>query len=159
MNNVEDPTKNAAAPEGAVDPARAAHEAYKQQHDERAWAMLCHLAVFSSVIIPFGHIFGPLIVWMVKKEQYPLVEDQGRESLNFQISMTIYTVIILIVFIAALLSFIAGDYDARFPVSLILAIGAFILLGIVNLVLIIIAAVRAYKGEKYRYPLLIHFIS
>ncbi|MBE0644474.1 MAG: DUF4870 domain-containing protein [Bacteroidetes bacterium] len=153
MNNVEDPTLL------SDDPAAAAHESYKKEQDERSWAMLCHLAVFSSVIIPFGHIIGPLVVWMVKKEQFPLVADQGRESLNFQISMTIYTVIILIVFVVSLLGFIAGDYHEKFPTPLILSSASFLVLGLVNLVMVIIAAVRAYKGERYRYPLSIHFVS
>ncbi len=159
MKNVEEPANDPDVPATNEDPDRIAHEAYKKEHDERAWGMLCHLAVFSSAVIPFGHILGPLIVWMVKKEQYPLVEDQGRESLNFQISMTIYAVIILIVFVASLLGVIAGDYHDEFPATLILAGAALLILALLNFVFIIIAAIRAYRGEKYRYPLSIHFVS
>ena len=54
--------------------------------DERMWAMFCHLS-------SFAHIFGPLIIWLIKREEMPLVDDQGREALNFQISITIYALI------------------------------------------------------------------
>jgi len=141
------------------EPALSEHERYKRQQDERGWAMSCHIAVLAAAILPFGHILGPLVVWLVKKDQYPLVNDQGKESVNFQITMTIFAVILLIVFVVSLLSFIAGDYEAEFPVSLLLSIAAMLLLGIINLVLIVIAAVRSYRGEKYRYPLSIRFIS
>ena len=67
----------------------ASHQAYKRRHDEKAWAMLCHLSVFSSFLIPFGNILGPLIVWLIKHEEFALVDDQGKESLNSQISSTV----------------------------------------------------------------------
>jgi len=57
----------------------------------RNWAMGCHLAVLAVYMgIPFGNILGPLIIWLVKKDEFPLVDEQGKESLNFQISMLIY---------------------------------------------------------------------
>jgi len=53
--------------------------------------MLCHLTALLGIIgIPFGNIVGPLIIWLLKKNVYPFVNEQGKESLNFQISMTIY---------------------------------------------------------------------
>ena len=57
--------------------------------DERMWGMFCHLAALAGFIIPFGNIIGPLIVWQIKKEEFPFVEDQGKESLKFQISIFI----------------------------------------------------------------------
>ena len=57
--------------------------------DERTWAMLCHFSAFSGLIFPFGNFLAPLIIWLIKKEEMPFVEDQGKEVLNFQISMTI----------------------------------------------------------------------
>ena len=61
--------------------------------DERTWAMLCHFSTYIGFIFPFGNIIVPLIIWLSKREDLPLVEDQGREVLNFQISMTIYFII------------------------------------------------------------------
>ena len=55
--------------------------------------MLCHLSSLAGSVIPFGNIVGPLVVWLIKKDEYAFVDDQGKESLNFQISITIYTVV------------------------------------------------------------------
>ena len=108
----------------------------------RNWAMLCHLTAFVAFIgIPFGHIIGPLVVWLIRRDEYPFVDDQGKESLNFQISMTIYGIISLI------LCFIFVGY------ILLLA------LAIADLVLVILATVSASNGNAYRYPLTIRFIK
>jgi hypothetical protein len=113
----------------------------KKKEDERTWAMLCHLSAFSMFVIPFGNIIGPLVFWLIKKEEYKLVADQGKESLNFQISMTLYLMI-------------AGIF------SLILVGIPFLIgLAIFDIVAIILAAVEANKGKKYRYPLSIKFIK
>jgi len=108
---------------------------------ERTWGMLSHLAALAGFIIPLGNIIGPLVIWLIKKDESPFVDDQGKESLNFQISITIYCIV------AALL--------------ILIVIGIFLLigLGILAIVLIIVAAVKANSGEKYRYPLSIKFIK
>lgn len=110
--------------------------------DARNWGMLCHLAALCAFIgIPFGHILGPLLVWLIKKDEYPLVEEQGKEALNFQISMTIYTII-------------SG-------VLIFVAIGIILLpaLLVLNIALTIIAAVKTSEGETYRYPLTIRLLQ
>ena len=108
----------------------------------RNWGMFCHLSALSGFVgVPFGNLLGPLIIWLVKKNDFPFVDEQGKESLNFQISMTIYGLV------SALLAFVV--------------IG-FFLLGIVavaDLVLIIIASVKTSNGESYRYPVTIRFIK
>jgi uncharacterized protein len=75
--------------------------------------MLCHLTALLGIIgIPFGNIVGPLIIRLLKKNVYPFVNEQGKESLNFQISMTIYALaaalLILIKIWFFLLFIIAG---------------------------------------------------
>lgn len=136
-----------------------AHEAYKKKSDERSWAMLCHLSVMAAAIIPFGHIFGPLIVWLVKRDEYALVDDQGKESLNFQISLTIYTIILTVVIIVSALGLAAGDNESSVLLTLIAAGIGLLLIGLMGLIFMIIASVKAYQGERYRYPLSIRFIS
>ena len=107
--------------------------------DERTWAMLCHLSTFASFIgVPFGNILGPLIAWLIKKDEYPLVDDQGKEALNFQISVTIYSIVCVIFIITIPLLFVLFIFD---------------------IVVTIIAALRANAGERYRYPMTIRFIS
>ena len=111
------------------------------QKQERTWAMLCHLGALAGYIIPFGNVIAPLIIWLVKKEESELVDDQGKESLNFQISIAIYCI-------------------AAFLLMFIL-IGFILLpaLAIFNLVMIIIAALKANSCERYHYPLCIRFIK
>ena len=109
--------------------------------DENMWDMLCHLTALAGFIIPLGNIIGPLVIWMMRKDQYPLVDDQGKEALNFQISMTIYYIIAAILIIV------------------IIGIPLLIVLGLFSLIMTIIAMVRANGGERYRYPLSIRLIK
>ena len=135
------------------------HEAFKKQSDERSWAMLCHLSVLAAAVIPFGHIFGPLIVWLVKRDEFDLVNDQGKESLNFQISLSIYSLILTVVAVVSVLGLAAGDGEGSVLITLIGAgVGLFVI-GILALIFVIIASVRSYQGERYRYPLSIRFVS
>ncbi len=108
---------------------------------QNTWAMLCHLTSLSGYFVPLGNILGPLIIWLVKKDQMPLVDDQGKESLNFQISVTIYflvSAILIMVFIGILLVFAVVIF---------------------HLVFTIIATVKASQGEAYRYPMCIRLIN
>src|SRR5262245_2186770 len=59
----------------------------------RTFEVLCHVLAFAGLIIPFGNIIGPLVIWLMKKGESPSVDAHGKESLNFQISMTIWTLI------------------------------------------------------------------
>ena len=109
--------------------------------DERMWGMFCHLSALSGFIIPFGNIIGPLIIYSMKKEEYAFVVDQGKESLNFQISVLIYLIISGILVLAVV------------GIFMLAAVGLF------SLIFTVVAAVRALDGEYYRYPLCIRFIK
>ena len=103
--------------------------------------MLAHLAAFAGLVVPpVGHFLGPLVVWLIKRDQHPFVDDQGRESLNFQLSMSLYYLV------AGLL--------------VLVLIGLLILpvLFVFSVVVTIMGAIRANGGERYRYPLCIRFI-
>lgn len=109
--------------------------------DEKTFGMLAHLSALSGVIIPFGNIIGPLIIWMMKKDQSWFVNEQGKEALNFQISITIYMLIsgvLIMVLIGILLMPIVGLFA---------------------LIMIVIASLKANQGEMYRYPLTIRLIK
>jgi len=112
--------------------------------DARKWAMFCHLAGLAGLlpITPvFGGIIAPLIIWQVKKDEFGFVDEQGKEAVNFQISISIYAVV------SGLLCFAC--------------IGFFLLpaVYVFNLIFLLIAAVKANNGERYRYPLSIRFIK
>jgi len=110
--------------------------------DARMWAMICHLAGLAGIVIPFvGSIVAPLVVWQIKKDDYPFVDEQGKEAVNFQISMTIYGLI------AAVLAFMCVGF------VLLPAVAVF------DLIFLLIAAVKANNGHHYRYPLTIRFIK
>lgn len=110
--------------------------------DSKLWGMLCHLTALSVFIgIPFGNIAGPLVIWLIKKDQYSFVDDHGKESLNFQISMTIYAIV------SAILMLILIGF------ALLIAVA------IVDIVFTIIAAIQTNDGKAYRYPLSIKFIK
>jgi uncharacterized protein len=113
----------------------------QEQKDERLWAMLCHLSALSGYVIPFGHILGPLIIWLIKKDELPLVDDQGKEAINFHISISIYAII------SAILTL------------LVIGLVMLIAVGIFSIVMSVIAAVQANKGIAYRYPLRIRFLT
>jgi len=117
----------------------------RQNEDKkiRIWGMLCHLTALLGVIgIPFGNIAGPLIIWLLKRNTSPFVDEQGRESLNFQLSMTLYALI------AALMIYYLKI--GIFPLFIIASI---------NFILVIIASLRSFSGDTYIYPLKIQFIK
>jgi uncharacterized Tic20 family protein len=103
--------------------------------DDRNLAMLAHLLGIVSGFV------GALIIWLMKKDQSAYVDEQGKEALNFQITM-------LIAFVGAW-------------ILMFILIGMLLmpLLLIANLVLCIIAAVAASKGEHYKYPLAIRLLK
>lgn len=109
--------------------------------DARLWGMLCHLSALAGAFIPLGSIIGPLVIWLIKKDEIPFVNDQGKESLNFQITM--------------LIGFVVS------AVLVLVFIGFFLLiaLGITDLIFIIIASVKANNGEAYRYPFALRLIK
>jgi uncharacterized Tic20 family protein len=108
---------------------------------ERTWAMLCHLSAFAGFFFPFGGFIGPLICWLSKKDESEWVNINGRNSLNFQLTMLLYIVL------AIPLCFI------------IIGIPIIVMLGTLKVICIIIASVKAAKGELFKYPLVIPFIQ
>lgn len=96
--------------------------------------MLCHIAALAGYIIPFGNIIGPLVFWQMKKADHPFVDEQGKEALNFQITVVIAALICI-------------------PLIFVV-IGVILLpiIGIGALVLTIMAAIKANEGVAYRYP-------
>ena len=110
-------------------------------NDARLWGMLCHLSALTMYFTAIGGIVGPLAVWLVKRNECPFVDDQGKESLNFQISMLIYHLI------------------AAIGILCVVGIPVLICLSIANIVLVIMASIQANNGVYYRYPLTIRFIK
>ena len=96
--------------------------------EARQWAMFCHFAAFAGLLIPFGNLLGPLVVWQLKRDFDPFVDDQGKEALNFHITVSIAALVCML---------------------LALVVIGFLLLpllGLAALVLTIIAGIKANVG-------------
>ncbi len=108
----------------------------------RTWCAFCHASALLGVNFHFpGHLLGPLIIWLAKRDDAPEIDAHGKEALNFQISMLIYN-IVAAVFCIVLVGF------------------AFLaILWVLNAIFVIIAAINASDGKFYRYPMTIRFIQ
>ncbi len=121
--------------------------------DERMWAMFAHLSVLIGGAITGGWGFsigcflGPLIIWIIKKDTMPFVNDQAKEALNFAITLSIIGFALLMVTLLSL------------GVGALLTIPLLLFVGIAAIILVIIAAVKANEGFAYRYPLTIRLIK
>ncbi|NMR19321.1 DUF4870 domain-containing protein [Cellulomonas fimi] len=124
-------------PQGAYPPPAYGVGAPLSDSDQRMWSLLSHLG---TLLVGF---IAPLIVWLVFRERGAFVEDQSKESLNFQITMTIVGIVIGIVSVITL----GIGTVLYFP------------FGVLVLIFVIIAAVRSSSGERYRYPLTYRFIK
>jgi hypothetical protein len=109
--------------------------------EENEWAMFCHLGGLAGYVVPFGNILGPLVLWLMKKDQSPLVDKHGKDALNFHISIMIYTLVCIPLCIVLI----------GFPLLIMVSIG--------SLVYTILAAVKANNGEHLNYPMTIRFIK
>ncbi len=110
--------------------------------EERNWALLAHLSAVAGVLLAgLGMVLGPLVIWLLKREDSEFVADQAKEALNFNITM--------------LLGYIVG------VILIPVLIGLVILpvLGLLHLVLMIVAMIRASEGERYRYPVALRLVS
>ncbi len=111
------------------------------EEEENKWAMFAHNGTLSTMFVPLGNFLAPIIIWQLKKNESEFVVDQAKEALNFQITLIIYMLIsFLLVFIF---------------------IGFFLIFGLVifNLIIVIVAGVKANNGEFYRYPMCLRLIT
>jgi uncharacterized Tic20 family protein len=108
---------------------------------EKNWALFAHLGTLVGFVIGFGNFIVPLVIWLSKKDESEFVTEHAKESLNFQLSVLLYVII------ATLLSFVL--------------IGIPILFGLIitDIVCVVIASMKADKGEFYRYPITIRFVK
>ena len=109
--------------------------------NDNSLAVVMQLLGFAGFVFPFGNIIGPLILWLIKRPESPLLDRTGKEVLNFQISYTIYAAV------AGILCFVLIGF-LILPVVFILWV-----------VLMVVAAVRTGNGEEYKYPMTIRLLQ
>lgn len=115
----------------------------------RTWNMWCHLSALSVLVgVPFGNVLGPLLIWQMKKSEFPSLDVHGKAALNFQLTVTIAAVVVgmagfvlTFIFIGVLL----------FPVAL--------LIGLCGVIFGVIAGIKANEGKEYKYPYSFEFIK
>ena len=121
--------------------------------EQRQWAMFAHLSALVGGVITGGWAFsvgcfiGPLIIWMIKKDTMPFVDDQAKEALNFNITVAIIFFVLWAVTFLTL--FIGG----------VLTVPLMVIVGIAWLVLTVIASIKANQGERYRYPFTLRLVK
>ena len=109
--------------------------------EDRAWAVAVHLSAFAGHVFPFAHIIVPLVIWLLRRETSAFVNDQGKESVNAQITFTIYfAAAVVLCFLLIGIPLLAGLYLA-------------------NLILVIVASVAAHEGKIYRYPFILRLVK
>jgi uncharacterized Tic20 family protein len=117
--------------------------------DERQWAMFAHLSALIGALITggIGVFIGPLVIWLIKKETMPFVDDQGKEALNFNITMAILGVALVVLTVITL------------GIGMLLTIPVGLAAAVAWLVFTIIAAIKSSEGVSYRYPLTLRLIK
>lgn len=110
---------------------------------ERQFAMWMHLALLGNLVAPFVILIAPLAMWLTRKEDSPFLDDHGREAVNFQISLYIYTLAL-----TPLLAFLTCGVG-------FLLLPAVYVLGVIGMIM---AAKAAGRGEYFRYPMTIRFL-
>ncbi len=120
--------------------------------EEKQWAMFAHLSAILGAIVT-GHIFGigcflgPLVIWLIKRDTMPFVADQGKEALNFNITLAIVGAALFLLVVLT------------FGIGLILAIPAGAVVALGWLVFTVMAAIKASEGVAYRYPITLRLVK
>ncbi|WP_140718891.1 DUF4870 domain-containing protein [Pseudomonas sp. Hp2] len=117
--------------------------------EEKQWALFAHISALTGLFTGgIGSIVGPLVIWLIKKDTMPFVDDQGKEALNFNITvliavvaLTIVGTVLMVILIGFLFYLLAG------------------VVGIAWLVLTIVATIKTSNGESYRYPLTLRLVK
>jgi len=109
--------------------------------NEKQWALASHLGTLIGYVVPFGNIIVPLVIYLSKKDESEVIADQARESLNFQITCTIF-IIISVIMLLVLIGFVL------LPVAILF-----------QLIFVVLAAIVVDKNKLYRYPISIRLVQ
>tara|TARA_R110002073_G_scaffold174557_7_gene331795 strand:+ start:11127 stop:11489 length:363 start_codon:yes stop_codon:yes gene_type:complete len=117
-------------------------EQYIAMREDRQLIVLTHLSQLITLVVGFGSLILPLILWVINKEKVSEMDNHGKNIINFQLSILIYSIICI-------------------PLILLLGLGllGLIVLGIISFVFPIINAIKASNGENPNYPISIQFIK
>jgi uncharacterized protein len=139
---------------------------------DRNWGVAAHLsALLAGLVVPFGNIVGPLVVYLQNRDTRPFATQHAKASLNFQITLMIVVLLVCIVIGIGWVGMIGAavaapetpDGNLNFPPTLVagmIGAGGFLLIvGLVSFIWTILGAVAASQGRPYRYPVSMYFIK
>jgi len=150
-----------------------------EKTSEKNTAAFTHLSTLSQYIIPFGNYIFPLIIWTNYRDRSEFADHHGKQALNFQLSLLLYTLILALIaipiFISVILQnipieavfndrdFVIRNIDFQSHIGMLsvgnTAVVLFGLLKFVEFFLVIYASIKASNGELYKYPITIPFIK
>lgn len=138
-------------------------------------ASFIHIGVFAKYFFPFGNFIAPLLIWTINKDRSDFINQNGKQVINFQLSIFLYFITMLLICIPFALHFGFGieeleelkgnitPYDLTTFTGSILA---FIILGVLAMGLLLLelyatitGAMKASNGETYQYPITINFLK
>jgi len=112
-----------------------------EDRQTRMWGMFLHLSVFAGYAVPIAGLLAPIVIWQIKKDELPLIDEHGKNLMNWLLSLLVYTIA------CVLLSF------------LFVGIPLLFLLALLSVVFPIVAGIKANNGEVWKYPLSIEFLK
>jgi uncharacterized protein len=131
----------AAANREGVLPAVESVDPEALEREARLWGLLLHLSLFAGYLIPLAGLVAPILIWQLKKNELPRIDQHGKNVTNWIISHLIYFVGCLVLIVA------------------IIGIPLLVALGVVSIVFPIVGAIKANNGEVWKYPLSIPFFK
>lgn len=127
------------------------NESKHNTSNNTTYAVVLHLSSFAGYVFPFGNIILPVVLWLVKKDESHFIDVSGKSTINFEISLMLYTLILAILIIPITI-FTLG-------MGLVALLIAALPLLIAYIVVKIQAAIQASNGRYYQYPFTIEFIK
>jgi uncharacterized Tic20 family protein len=147
--------------------------------NEKNTATFTHLSTLTQYFIPFGNYIFPILIWTSKKDKSEFIDHHGKQVLNFQLSLLLYSLALLLIAVPIFIitvfnnipfntvfndsEIILTDFNLESNIGLItvgcIAVFIFGLLKVAEFFLIIYASIKTSNGEKYKYPLTIPFIK
>lgn len=137
LNSVETHNGSAVAAPGLTD-------------DDKTYAVLMHLSVLAHLVLPYISLAIPIVMWLTRKDRSAFIDDHGKEAVNFQITISIYSIVMPI--IGVIIMFLTMG------LGFILLIPLVFLPYVLAIVGMVMAIVRTNKGEYFRYPMTIRFL-
>jgi uncharacterized Tic20 family protein len=146
---------------------------------EKNIATFTHLSTLTQYFIPFGNYIFPIILWSTKKDDSEFVDHHGKQVLNFQLSLLLYSLLLIIIAIPSFLisvfkdmplntlmhnhEFTYSNFNFEDNIGLLtlglICVLIFGLLKVAEFFLIIYASIKTSNGEKYKYPITIPFLK